>query len=165
MKILNLFCSFAVAAMIAGCASFGSLQPGRSMAEVEQQFHAPSGKRSEASGNQVWEYDLGPEGRAFWMLSFGADGRLVQAKQVLTEENFRNIRFGQSTRDDVMRLIGHPFRKYNFTNLREEVWDYRYMNGSWFMLLSVHIDLGKGTVSAYASEPDPEKYPGKDSSM
>ena len=128
------------------------------MAEVERQFHVPSGKRSEANGNQVWEYNLGPQGRGFWLLTFGPDGTLIQANQALTEENFRNIRFGQSTRDEVTHLLGPPYRKYNFTNLGEEVWDYRYARGSWAMLLSMHFDSGRGLVKSYVTQTDPEAY-------
>ena len=163
MKSTALVCLLAIASLAAGCASIESLQPGRTMAEVEQQFHAPGARRTEANGNQVWEYDLGPEGRAFWRLSFGPDGRLVSATQELTEENFGKLRAGQTTRDDVMRLIGRPVRTFNFLRINDEVWDYRYMKGAWFMVLSVHFDSARGTVTSYFSEPDPEVYRASDS--
>lgn len=163
MKIFTLFCALVVAGLLAGCVSYEAVKPGLSMAELEQLLHAPTGRRTEPNGNQVWEYDLGPEGRAFWLFTFGADGKLVGTKQALTEENFGNLRAGQSTRDEVTRLIGRPVRTFNFSRINDEVWDYRYMKGAWFMLLSVHFDKASGTVSSYFSEPDPEVYRAADS--
>jgi outer membrane protein assembly factor BamE (lipoprotein component of BamABCDE complex) len=158
-------CALAVASLLAGCVSYGAVKPGLSMAEVEQQLRAPTGKRTEPNGNQVWEYDLGPEGRAFWTYTFGADGRLIASKQWLSEETLRSLQPGRSTHDDVLRLIGKPVRKFNFTRLNEEVWDYRYVTGSLYMLAHVSFDAAKGRFTMYSTELDPEKYPGNDSNM
>lgn len=158
MKFLIVLGCTTAAFLIAGCASFESIKPGASMAEVERQFHAPGARRIEAGGNQVWDYDLGPLGRAFWQLRFGPDGRLLTATQTLTEDNFRNIRFGQATRDDLAREFGKPYRKYLFVNLADEVWDYRYQRNTWAMLASMHIDPATGAVKSCFTQPDPEVY-------
>ena len=164
MKISALLLSLplAVTVLMAGCASFGSLPPGSSMAEVEQKYHAPSGKRTEANGNQIWEYNLAPSGREFWILSFGPDGRLLQASQALTDENFLKLRSGQATREEVTRLIGPPYRIFKFPARSEEVWQYRYVRGSWYMLASMQFDTAKGVYISYSTEPDPEMYPSRE---
>lgn len=77
---------------------------------------------------------------------------------VITEETLAGIRAGQSTRDDVTQLLGSPLRKYDFSALNDEVWDYRYVRGSWLMLLDVHFDIRNGKVTSYFSQPDPKIY-------
>ncbi len=155
-------CALTAALVMAGCVPYGAIQPGMSMTEVEKQLHAPTAKRNE-SGGEVWEYNLAPEGRATWMVRFGPDGKVRQSEQVLTEENFRNIRNGQTNRDDLLRMFGEPYMRLPFSRMNEEVWDYRYSSNSWFMLISVNLDAGSGIVKSTYTQPDPDRYPGKDS--
>ena len=46
----------AAAALFAGCASYDAVQPGQSMADVERRLSAPSDKRIDAGGGEVWDY-------------------------------------------------------------------------------------------------------------
>ena len=73
------------------------------------------------------------------------------AKQA--QEQFRGIQEGQSTRDDVLRLLGRPEQKIVFSRMDEEVWDYRYQT-TWHMLLSVHFSTVTGKVKSYTNLPD-----------
>lgn len=75
-----------------------------------------------------------------------------------TEETLAGIRVGQATRQDLLQLLGPPERKYNFSALNDEVWDYRYARGSWRMVLDVHLDSRNGKVTSYFSQPDPKIY-------
>lgn len=77
---------------------------------------------------------------------------------VITEETLLNIHAGQSTRDDVTKLLGSPERIFNFSRLNEEVWDYSYARGTWLMILNVHFDSRSGKVTSYFSQPDPKIY-------
>ena len=142
------------AALLSACASFGSVQPGQSAAEVEKLVGAPTQRRGDADGGQTWEYNLLPEGRKIWMVTFGADGKVKLVTQSLTEENFRNISAGQSSRDDVQRLLGKPARQYTFSRMAEEVWEYQFYLDSWRMLLHVYFPVGEGAVKRYATMLD-----------
>ncbi len=82
----------------------------------------------------------------------------VSSAPVITEETLLNIHAGQSTRDDVTKLLGSPERIFNFSRLNEEVWDYRYARGTWLMILNVHFDSRTGKVTSYFSQPDPKIY-------
>jgi hypothetical protein len=70
------------------------------------------------------------------------------------QEHFRGIQEGQSTREDVLRLLGKPEQQIVFGRLGEEVWDYRYLT-TWHMLLSVHFSTDTGKVKYYTDNPDP----------
>jgi outer membrane protein assembly factor BamE (lipoprotein component of BamABCDE complex) len=70
------------------------------------------------------------------------------------QENFRAIQEGQSTRDDVLKLLGRPAWQTIYSRMGEEVWDYRYLT-TWHMLLSVHFAIDTGKVKYYTNIPDP----------
>ena len=70
------------------------------------------------------------------------------------QEHFRGIKEGQSTREDVLRLLGKPEQQIVFSRLGEEVWDYRYQT-TWHMLLSVHFATATGKVKYYTDIVDP----------
>jgi outer membrane protein assembly factor BamE (lipoprotein component of BamABCDE complex) len=70
------------------------------------------------------------------------------------QEQFRGIQEGQSTREDVLRLLGKPEQQIVFSRMGVEVWDYRYQT-TWHMLLSVHFDTATGKVKHYTDIPDP----------
>jgi hypothetical protein len=160
MKAQTLLFVLAAALLTAGCAAtgnFGAIQPGESMAAVEQQAPAPSMKRLNANGGQTWAYDS-PNGRACWILNFGPGGNLTDKTQTLVESNFVNLRAGQSTREDVTWMLCNPYRKFHFNAINQEVWYYRYINGSIYKLLQVTFDARTGLVKEYAMNPDPDVY-------
>jgi hypothetical protein len=70
------------------------------------------------------------------------------------QEQFRGIQEGQSTREDVLRLLGKPEQQIVFSGLGEEVWVYRYRT-TWHMLLDVHFATATGKVKYYTDLPDP----------
>jgi hypothetical protein len=70
------------------------------------------------------------------------------------QENFRAIHEGQSTQDDVLRVLGKPAWQTIYGRMGEEVWDYRYLT-TWHMLLSVHFSIDTGKVKYYTNIPDP----------
>ena len=148
----------AATALFAGCASYDAVQPGQSMADVERRLSAPSDKRSDADGGEVWEYNLQPLGRRTWMVTFGADGKVARVEQVMHADHFRKLRDGESTRDDVLRMLGKPGSRHSYSRLGEEVWDYGFYLDTWSMLLSVHFDAASGRLKYYATMPDPAVY-------
>lgn len=153
--------ALAVASLTAGCAfapNFGALQPGEPMAVVAQQVPAPSMKRLNPDNGQTWAYEPGANGRACWILNFGPGGDLTDRTQTLYEENFVNLRAGQSSREDVTWMLCNPYRKFHFGNINEDVWYYRYINGSFYKLLQVTFDSRTGLVKEYAMNRDPDVY-------
>ena len=67
---------------------------------------------------------------------------------------FRDIQAGQSTREDILKLLGKPEQQIVFERLGEEVWDYRYQEVQ-HMLVSVHFSTATGRVKYYTNILDP----------
>jgi outer membrane protein assembly factor BamE (lipoprotein component of BamABCDE complex) len=77
------------------------------------------------------------QGRAWWTLN---------------EQTFTPIT-PTTTKDDVERLLGKPLLGTVFRNLGEEVWDYRFLNGTRVYIVEVHFDM-QGRTKYYTTYPD-----------
>ncbi|HSH91673.1 MAG TPA: hypothetical protein VK996_16935, partial [Ramlibacter sp.] len=102
----------AIAALLVGCAGgpFASYEfaPGTPRQQVLERMGQPSRVVKLANGGERLQYTMQPVGRFAWMVDLDASGRVVQARQVLTEANFHRIEPGKWTRDDVEREFGRP---------------------------------------------------------
>ena len=83
----------------------------------------------------------------------------VKAWWTLRESNFRELHASQSTKDDVIKLLGKPVAQMTFPSQGVEVWDYRYADGSVHMLAWVYFDM-QGKYKYYVPQPDPAIYSG-----
>jgi hypothetical protein len=54
------------------------------------------------------QYSLQPVGQYAWMVDLDANGKVLQARQVLTANDFNRIEAGKWTREDVEREFGRP---------------------------------------------------------
>lgn len=123
----------AAAAVLAGCTvlAFARLEPGKSSeAEVRQALGEPVRVYTDPNGTRQLVYPRGPEGRQTYMAFLAPDGRLVRLDQVLTEDHFRRIAVGSTNGEQLESLIGPPWRKIPFPNLRQVAWDYVFQD-SW----------------------------------
>ena len=73
------------------------------------------------------------------------------------EGTLRGLRAGVTTQAEALKLLGTPMQKTSFSNLREESWDYRYLDGTMQMLAWVVFD-DQGRYKYYVSQPDPARY-------
>jgi hypothetical protein len=100
-------------------------------------------------------------GQYAWMAHVGPDGRLTLFEQVLTGEKFATIKIGQSTKENVLRTIGHPAEVSALPLRNLEVWSYRYKeSGVWNSMMHVHFDQ-RGIVQQMLNGPDP-RYQDRD---
>jgi hypothetical protein len=115
------------AALLGGCAGAGSLVAGQSTeADARARMGAPTATRTEG-GDKLWEYATGPEGFYTRLVRIGADGRVKEVTQLLTEEQFARIVPGQTTRTEVRNLLGRPSDE---TNYRAGLtWSWRHLKG------------------------------------
>mgnify|MGYP003607234362 CR=1 FL=1 len=103
------------------------LQPGVSTeADVRDRFGAPENVWDEPGGARTFEYNRQPAGRVNYMITLGADGKLVGVRQVLTPENFARVQPGQHM-DEVRRLLGKPAKVTPYELKRESHADWRYL--------------------------------------
>ena len=101
----------AAALLLAGCAhpwNGVGLAPGTSREQVLAQSGRPTRVVPLPDGGQRFQYSLQPLGREAFMMDFDASGRLVSARQVLTEADFHRIEPGKWTVADIEREFGPP---------------------------------------------------------
>lgn len=118
--------SVAVAAL-AGCAGYSpkGLPAGASSKQAIEQLGPPTGRYSSEGGGTRLEFARGPYGKHTYMLDFDANDRLIQWEQVLTEQNFLELKIGMS-KDEVLRGIGHPSNVQFLSRQQHQLWSYRY---------------------------------------
>jgi outer membrane protein assembly factor BamE (lipoprotein component of BamABCDE complex) len=148
----------ALIAALAGCGQLAlqRISPGESAAEVKRSAGAPSEERTLADGTKAWYYVYGPSGWTTYRVRFGANGGVVDAKQVLTEKNFREeLIVNKTTRDQTAQALGKPGLVMQFPNLQEEVWTYRWLDTTIPMKADAHFDLKTGQLKSYNLYWDP----------
>ena len=75
----------------------------------------------------------------------------------LGDANFRSLQTGQTTKAEVRASLGRPVAEMVFASQGEEVWDYRFLQGTLVMYATVHFDT-RGTYKYYVAQPDPAFY-------
>ena len=114
--------------LLAGCASYAGrgLAPGQSSsAEVEAVMGRAAAKRPGPDGETVLWFPRMPYGDGTYAARVSADGRLVAIEQRLTEENIARIERGRTTGDQVLDLVGPPYRVDQFARMEREIWTYK----------------------------------------
>jgi hypothetical protein len=127
--MLNNLYRLTAALLLASCASpFGAtdLAPGTPGDVVLARMGQPSRVVPLAGGAQRWQYSLQPAGQYAWMVDLDPGGRVMSARQVLTEREFNRIVPGQWTRADVEREFGPPARVDSVASWNGPVMTYRW---------------------------------------
>ena len=148
-----------VASIIAGCASTGAgLEPGvSSEAQVLEAMGRPAGEFRNADGSRTLAYPHGPMGTQTYMAEIGPDGRVRAIRQALNDDTFQRISAGM-TRDDVLRLIGPPGDSMYFPGLRQDSWEWRFVD-TWGYpaVFSVNLDANGVVVSKFTRRIERER--------
>jgi hypothetical protein len=113
---------------LAGCDAqrISELQPGVSTeVDVRDRFGNPEAIWEEADGARTFEYNRQPAGQVNYMITVGADGRLVAVRQVLTPENFARITPGIDMAL-VRRSLGKPAKVTPYRLSGETHHDWRF---------------------------------------
>jgi hypothetical protein len=147
----------AAALALSACATVFRQPPpvGAPLAAVTAALGQPSAVYPEPDGGQVLEYRGQPMGQFQYMARIGPDGRLMAYDQVLTSENFAQVKVDHWTKDDILRHFGRPAEVSRVYAHDYEVWSYRYKeSGVWNSLMNVHFDA-QGVVRQMLNGPDP----------
>ncbi|MFN0162546.1 MAG: outer membrane protein assembly factor BamE [Burkholderiales bacterium] len=149
----------------AGCASYGGagLVPGASTsADLRAAMGEPAAIHKAAPGAtyaESWEYPRGPLGRQTFMARLDSQGRLAVIDQVLTVAEVAKLKAGETTKDEVRRVLGRP----GFTGPVRgggEYWDYAATAQDVPMRkirLVVNFDA-RGIVTSAGESYDPEEF-------
>jgi outer membrane protein assembly factor BamE (lipoprotein component of BamABCDE complex) len=153
--LLKLLAALGCAVLLLGCdregkpiEQFGLDKLARGVsteAEVRVVMGPPDSVREEQDGRRTLEYPKGPFGHRTWMFEIGKDGKLVDYRQVLTDDNFAKVRTGMD-REEVRVLLGKPRSVVPLQLQKEEVWEWLYLQGNSPRLFYVHFDINTGKV-------------------
>ncbi len=124
----SLTLALALAVMVlAGCAGYSpkGLPQGSSTAQAIEQLGPPTGRYDSENGGVRLEFARGPYGKHTYMLDFDANDRLIAWEQVLTEQNFLELKIGMS-KAEVLRSIGSPSHVQFLSRQQHQLWSYRY---------------------------------------
>ena len=95
--------------LLAGCANPRLLVVGQSTeADARARLGSPTDTRVDRNGDRLWEYATGPEGVETYVVHFGADGKVREVTQLLTDDQLAKVVPGRTTRSEVKELLGRP---------------------------------------------------------
>jgi len=115
-----------LALLAAGCAYGSSLVPGQSTVEdVRVSMGTPTMVREYSDGTQALWFCKLPYGRQNWAAVVDPNGILVSFDQRLTDANIARLQPGNSTADNVLDILGPPFRHTPFPFKDGEAWEYQ----------------------------------------
>jgi outer membrane protein assembly factor BamE (lipoprotein component of BamABCDE complex) len=124
MRLWTTLTALLAIAALAGCASPASFAPGSSIVDVRARVGTPTDIRFDRNGDELWEYAQGPEGFETYVVRVGADGKVKEVTQILTDEQLMKIVPGTMTKADVKNLLGRPSDE-TFTGAGT-VWSWRF---------------------------------------
>jgi len=111
-------------AVLAGCASPRAFAPGSSIVDVRARVGTPTDIRFDRNGDELWEYASGPAGFETYLVRVGADGKVKDVSQILTDDQLMKIVPGTMTKADARNLLGRPSDQ-TFTGAGT-VWSWRF---------------------------------------
>jgi len=114
--------------LLAGCGTPGGLVAQKSTnVEVRAALGNPTDVRFDRNGDELWEYAQGPGGYETHLVRIGADGKVKEVTQIVTQERLMSITPGTTTKPEVRHLLGRPSdTSYPGTG---EAWSWRYNQG------------------------------------
>lgn len=115
--------------LVAGCASYDGrgLVPGQSTAaDVEARMGPAANTRLAAGGETVYYYSRLPYGAETYAARIGADGKLVAIEQRLTPQNIDKLKPGVTRAEEVLDLLGPPYRPMKQATTGDEIWTYPF---------------------------------------
>lgn len=142
---------------LGGCALWQGppLQAGQTQAELAAVLGPPTGRYALGDGRTRLEHATGPFGRHTWMVDLGADGRVLQWRQVLSTEHFAEFaaRAPGLTVDELLRTLGRPGERQHGGLRGGQVWSWRYPTNDclWFQV-SIGAD-GRVVDAGYGTDP------------
>jgi hypothetical protein len=137
------FLVLASAVLLAGCANpwnIADVAPGTPRDLVVARAGQPVRVLPLAGGGERLQYTLQPLGRYAFMVDVDPGGRVVSARQVLTQPNFERIEPGIWTRGDVEREFGPPAMIEHVASFQGDVLTYRWAERNEPMFYWVYVD-------------------------
>lgn len=116
-----------LAALITACASYSGsgLKPGQATeADVRKTMGQPAAVRKAPDGGQVLWYPRQPYGRESYAARIQPDGTLAGIEQRLTNENIQKLIPNSTTGENVLDILGPPYRVLELPRQERKAWEY-----------------------------------------
>lgn len=78
---------------------------------------------------KIFEYNRQPMGHKNYMISIGADSKMVALRQVLNADNFAKVLPGMMM-EDVRKMLGKPMKITPYALKKETHYDWRWLDGT-----------------------------------
>ena len=128
MRLLTTLVMLSCIVLLAGCFNPRALVPGQSTeADVRDKMGKPTDIRVDRNGDRLWEFATGPEGTETYLVRMGADGKVKEVTQLLTEERFGTVVVGKTTKAEVRSLLGQPSEENSYPSGLS--WSWRIRRG------------------------------------
>jgi hypothetical protein len=126
MKLSAIFVCLSCIGVLGGCANPRLLVVGQSTeADVRARMGNPTDTRVDRNGDRLWEYATGPEGVETHRVRIGADGKVKEVTQLLSEDQLEKVVPGKTTQADMSDLLGRPSDETTYpTGL---TWSWRFL--------------------------------------
>lgn len=133
--------AFAIALLLAACASPLSLKPGTSIEEARPALGRPTAELKLPDGGTRLQYSGQPFNQSVVNADFDAQGRLRVVEQMMTDESFARVRAGKDTQADVLRDFGRPADTFHYRLSNETAFMYRYFtHGGFKAAMFIYFD-------------------------
>ena len=130
--------ALAVASLLSACAAPPTV--GSRESDVRAYYGTPVGERAAPDGGKILDYSRAPLGHENYRVTLGKDGTVRSVRNLLTEENFVNVKAGM-TKAEVQETLGRHGETMAFPNLAEEVMSWRFWGEvSQPMFFNAHFD-------------------------
>ncbi len=143
---------------LAGCAQLSDVTPDTPLAQVEQQFGAPTSRCPLPGGGERLVWSQQPFGHYAWGARSSADGRIGPIEPLLNDQAFERLDSGHWTPERIRCEFGPPalIEQVGLPSVRQEVWAYRYrQNGVWFSLMHLYMGRDGQALNRRHAAPDP----------
>ena len=127
--------------LASGCAHYGAgLAPGQSTIEqVKASMGEPTLVREYSDATEALFYSKLPYGRQIWAAVVDRNGILVSFDQRLTDRHIARITPDRSTAENVLDILGPPFRRMKFPFKDIEAWEYQLPTTPEYQTLYVEV--------------------------
>ncbi len=130
-------------------------KPGEDRDQVTATWGPPTAVYLLPGNIERLEYASGPYGRTTWMVDIGADRRVVDSFQALTEARLFEVQSVQGlTRTRLLQMIGTPGERRGGGRQGGQVWSWRYPTNDCLWFQASVADDGSVTGPSYGIDPN-----------
>ncbi len=152
LTLLTGLLALLAAVLLSACAAPPA--PGSDRATLLRERGTPTAMHALPGGGQRLEFASGPFGRETWMVDLDAQGRVLAARQVLTDAELAAVQAAPELQADaLLRWIGTPAERRAGGVAGGQVWSWRYATNDCLWFQASVADDGRVGGRSFAIDP------------